>query len=161
MLFRVFTQTLGGSIDPALLVRTATRHFEASLEILNADQPDDPAAGCAWVRLRLQSARLGYARNFRLERRAATEQDWSAAVRAETNGRSAGMSTLAARCAHLWVIYPEGEPEGDAEAALLNLCGVLASAALGPVLPPDESALFGVRGSMERVEAKRGRSLLR
>jgi hypothetical protein len=161
MNYRVFTQVADGGIDPALLVRTAGRHFEASVDILSANAPATPGAGSTGVRLRLLSARRGYAQTFALESRAANTEDWAAAVRAETNGRSAGMSTLAARCANIWVITPEGEPEGDGEAALLNLCGVLASAALGPVLPPDESALFGVRGAMERVEARSGRSLLR
>ena len=59
------------------------------------------------------------------------------------------MSTLATRCAHLW----ELEPVSDAPpAATLNLCALLASIALGPVLPPDIATLFGVRGAMERVE---------
>jgi hypothetical protein len=90
--------------------------------------------------------------------RAATAEDQAAARRAEERGRSAGMSALAERCRFVWVISPLSEAP---EAAVLNLCAVLASAALGPVLPPDESALFGVRGGMERVEALCGRSLLR
>ena len=49
----------------------------------------------------------------------------------------------------------------ELDPALLNLCAILASVALGPVLTPDESALFGVRGAMERVEAVVGRSLRR
>jgi hypothetical protein len=68
------------------------------------------------------------------------------------------MSALAERCLTIWEISAESAPS---ELALLTLCGVLAAAALGPVLPPDESALFGVRGAMERADALGGRSLHR
>ena len=45
------------------------------------------------------------------------------------------------------------EPEGEAPAAItLELAGLLASVALGPVLPPDDSTLFGVRGARERAQ---------
>jgi hypothetical protein len=157
MSYCVFTQTPDGSLDPALLVRTATRHFEASLEILSAEAPPTPGAGSAWVSLRLVSARRRFSQDFKVSTRAAKAEDWAAARRAEERGKSAGMSTLAERCRFIWVI----ESESEAPVALLNLCAVLASAALGPVLPPDESALFGVRGAMERVEALTGRSLYR
>jgi hypothetical protein len=156
--YRVFTQTPEGGIDPALLVRTATRHFEASLEILSAEEPATPGAGSTRVGLRLSSTRRGFSQDFMILSRAVTTEDWAAARRAEERGRSAGMSSLAERCRFIWVISSESEAQG---CALLNLCAVLASAALGPVLPPDESALFGVRGAMERVEAIGGRSLLR
>ena len=59
------------------------------------------------------------------------------------------MSALAKRCHSLWEIQTLSE---DAELATLNLCGILASVALGPVLPDDGATLYGVRGSMERVE---------
>lgn len=154
--YRVFTQTPEGGIDPALLVRTATRHFEASLEILGAEEPVSPVTGAAGVTLRLVSARRGFSQDFKVLRRAATAEDWAAARRAEERGRSAGMSALAERCQFVWVISAGAEG-----AALLNLCAILASAALGPVLPPDESALFGVRGAMERLEARTGRTLMR
>ena len=40
--------------------------------------------------------------------------------------------------------------ESPLEAARLTLAGICASVALGPVLPPDGSTLFGVRGAIER-----------
>jgi len=58
------------------------------------------------------------------------------------------MSVLAERCPAVWEITDaEAEPR-----AALTLAGVLAAVGLGPVLPPDESALFGVRGALERLE---------
>lgn len=156
--YRVFSQASAPGIDPALLVRTATRHFEASLSILEAEPPPTADAHGRWLRLRLVSVHRAFDQRFRIDCRAATAEDWAAAGRAEQNGRSAGMSALAERCHAVWEISPES---GDSPLALLNLCGILASAALGPVLPPDESALFGVRGAMERVDALGGRSLQR
>lgn len=162
MNYRVFTQTPAGGIDPALLVRTATRHFEASLEILGAEEPLGPAMGSPGVSLRLVSERRNFSQDFKILSRAASADDWAAARRAEERGRSAGMSALAERCQFIWVISGAAGTETETEAAaLLNLCAILASAALGPVLPPDESALFGVRGAMERLEARTGRSLMR
>jgi len=68
---------------------------------------------------------------------------------AEERGRAGGMAQLAARCVALWSVTPEGEVSGTAE---LQLSALLASVALGPVLPADESTLYGVRGAMERAE---------
>jgi hypothetical protein len=59
------------------------------------------------------------------------------------------MASLAERCPTIWDVEPVGE---DSELARLNLCGILAAVALGPVLPDDGSTLYGVRGAMERVE---------
>jgi hypothetical protein len=56
---------------------------------------------------------------------------------------------LAARCPAVWIVTPEAEVQGSAE---LQLSALLASVALGPVLPDDESTLYGVRGAMERAE---------
>jgi hypothetical protein len=76
-------------------------------------------------------------------------EDLAAAERAEVAGRAAGMAALAARCKTLW----EVEPVGDVDAATLHaFCALLASVALGPVMPPDESTLYGVRGAMQRAK---------
>jgi hypothetical protein len=121
----------------------ATRHFEASLEILASDELG------ADVTLALSSHRHGFVQRFRLRTRAATAEDYAAAGRAEAHGRSGGMSALAARCRFVWTLLPL---DTEAELATLNLSGILAAVALGPVLPADESALYGVRGSMERLD---------
>lgn len=147
MTYRVFTQT--EALDPALLVRQATRFFEGVLEVL-----EEPGPGA--LRVRIMSPRRGFSSEYTLRTRAKSAEDDAAAARAEARGRAGGMAALAARCAHVWTV--EGDAQGP---ALLNLCAVLASVALGPVLPADESTLFGVRGAMERVEALTTRSLLR
>lgn len=146
MAFRVFAQT--AELDPALLVRSASRFFEAELEIL-AQSPNS-------LRVRLSSARNAYSGDFEIAARAKTDDDDRAAELAEQRSRAGGMAALARRCQRVWTLTGAVD-----DPALLNLCAILASVALGPVLTPDESALFGVRGAMERVEAVVGRSLRR
>jgi hypothetical protein len=139
--YRIFTQAPGGTLDPAHLLVQARRFFEAAVEVLAVDGDG--------VHLALESEARGYVGRFVVRARAVSERDLEEARAAEARGRAAGMSALAARCAHLW----ELEPLDDTPpAATLNLCALLASIALGPVLPPDAATLFGVRGAMERVE---------
>jgi hypothetical protein len=147
MAYRVFSQT--AELDPVSLVRNSSRFFEAELEILA-----QPSAGS--LRVRISSARRGYAGDFELTVRPKTSADDDDARLAEERSRAGGMAALARRCGHIWQITPDAESP-----SLLNLCAILASVALGPVMPDDASALFGVRGAMERVEALVGRSLAR
>ncbi len=142
MFFLVFTQAPEPRVNLAGLVRNATRHFQADVEILEE-------RGNA-VRLRLGDA------TFTLHARPSTDADRARARSAEQRGRAAGMADLAARCPTLWEVEPE---PGTSELRLHMLCAILASTALGPVLPPDDSTLYGVRGAMQRVEAIRGPSL--
>jgi hypothetical protein len=158
---RLFAQT--PRLDLAALVRSTQQFFEASVEVLEqrglvADAPGEHTSE-PFARLRISSARRQYSGVFRVRCRSALVADWQAAQSAEIRGRATGMGALAQRCSAIWEI--EAEPETTSEAALLNLCAVLAAVALGPVLPEDESTLFGVRGAMERLEALTGRSLAR
>ena len=148
MSYRVFAQV--ARPDPAALVRSATRYFEASLEILS--QPSE-----ASLALRVSSERRGYSTDFVITSRTKSAEDQAAALRAELQGRSAGMASLAGRCEFVWWL----DDSTTESPPLLNLCAILASVALGPVLPADESALFGVRGAMERFERLVGRTLSR
>lgn len=58
----------------------------------------------------------------------------------------AGMDALVARARRVWQAEDDGGP------APLVLAAVLASVLLGPVVPPREAAIFGVRGARERLE---------
>lgn len=135
MPFLIFAQAPEPRVDPAALVRNATRHFRADVEIL------EERAGT--LRLKLGDA------SFALHARVRSDADLERARRAETRGRAAGMADLAARCPTVWEVEPE---PGAAERAFHQLCAVLAITALGPVLPPDDSTLYGVRGAMERAQ---------
>ncbi len=168
MAVRIFAQS-PAKLDLARFLTAARTHFSATLEVLGADEQLTSAV------LRLESARHGYSGSYRVSARAALEEDYLAADRAEVRGRAAGMATLARRCPSVWEIGRDIEGELDDELSrngspneswneppLVNLCAILASVALGPVLPEDGSSLFGVRSSMERLEQLLGqRSLLR
>ncbi len=136
MVFLVFVQRSDPRVDLVGLVRNAGRHFGVDLEILSED--------ASTVSLRLGGA------CFTIRPRAATDADRTRAQGAELRGRAAGMSALADRCETIWEIAADA---GTPELALHQLCGVAASVALGPVLPPDDSTLYGVRGAMRRIDA--------
>ena len=87
-----------------------------------------------------------------LSARPATPLDLERARAAEERGRAGGMSDLAARCPTVWVVTFEGEPP---PALGLEFCALLASVALGPILPEDGSTLLGVRSARTRAEAAR------
>jgi hypothetical protein len=137
---RVFSQQPDLTAALPKLLQHARRFFAAEVEVL-ASQPD--------VRLRLDSARYPGRGTFRIATRPTTDDDRFAAEAAEARGRAGGMALLAARCPAVWVVTPESDVTGTAE---LQLTALLASVALGPVLPPDQSTLYGVRGAMERAE---------
>ncbi len=146
---RVFSQQPDLVAALPRLLQHARRFFAAELEVLGASPPDRDKPLDAFVGVRLESARYPGHGTFRITSRAVNGDDRFAAEAAEIRGKAGGMSDLAARCAAVWTITAEGEVTGSAE---LQLSALLASVALGPVLPEDESTLYGVRGAMERAE---------
>jgi hypothetical protein len=142
----IFAQAEGARIDVVRLAGNARKFFEAELQVLEQTAMGPEAER---VRLRLESKKHGHAGSFILRSRPATADDRFEAEAAEARGRAAGMSLLAAKCGFAWELSPEA---GAPESATLNLCAIIASVALGPVMPADRSTLYGVRGSMERVE---------
>ena len=140
---RVFAQRTELSIDLPELLRATRRYFDSTLEVLSQSEQGER------VKVRLVSEKHGYEGTFEIEARAIGPGDLAEARAAETLGRAAGMADLAERCRVLWEVRPLGE---ESPLASLNLCGILASVALGPVLPDDGATLYGVRGSMERVD---------
>jgi hypothetical protein len=143
----VFTQRADLTIDLVALLGAARRYFEASIDVQS--QSDATGLAGALVQVRLYCEKHGYEGVLSIRSRRTTEYDRADAREAEQRGHAAGMATLAERCPTIWDVEPVGL---DSELARLNLCGILASVALGPVLPDDGSTLYGVRGAMERVE---------
>jgi hypothetical protein len=140
MIHLVFAQALAPIGDTSAFSGNAQRYFKATLQAL-------PGAEGS-TRIELEGPR-GVSGTFSIRQRARTADDLERARLAEQRGRAAGMAGLAERCPTVWLIEPDA---GAHQAATLMLCAIIASAALGPVLPPDDSTLFGVRGAMERVE---------
>ena len=149
MVTRVFSQQPDLVASLPKVLAHARRFFAAEVEVLSASPVVRADVGLAEVRLRLSSARYPGSGTFRLEARYRTDDDQFAAEAAEARGNATNMSLLAAQCPAVWSITPEADVSGSAE---LQLSALLASVALGPVLPPDESTLYGVRGAMERAE---------
>ena len=149
MATRVFSQQPDLVAALPQLLAHARRFFAAEVDVLSSSAPDRPDLANAHVLLRLESARYPGQGTFRIESRPPTDADRASAEVAEVRGRAGGMAQLAARCGSLWVVTAEGEISGSAD---LQLSALLASVALGPVLPEDESTLYGVRGAMERAE---------
>jgi hypothetical protein len=144
---RIFAQRAELLLDLPELLRTARSYFDATLDVQARSEPTPD--GRDHVQILLRHDEQGYEGLFSIRTRWASEHDRADARDAEQRGQAAGMSGLAERCATIWDVEPVGE---DSELARLNLCGILATVALGPVLPDDGSTLYGVRGAMERVE---------
>ncbi|HET7541300.1 MAG TPA: hypothetical protein VFK05_15585 [Polyangiaceae bacterium] len=144
---RIFVQREQLTLDLPELLRTARRYFDATLDVQakSAIAPD----GREQVEVLLHSEQHGYQGRLSIRTRRTSEHDRADARDAEQRGQAAGMASLAERCPTIWDVEPVGE---DSELARLNLCGILAAVALGPVLPDDGATLYGVRGAMERVE---------
>jgi len=134
----VFAQSEEVRLPLTTFVAHARTH--GSLAILVRDET---AAGDAAT---IYTSAEGEKAAFRLQSRRTTPADVAVAREAEQRGRAAGMGDLAARCPTVWQL------ESDApEWLTLELCAVLAFAALGPVLPPDASTLLGVRSAREKA----------
>lgn len=144
---RVFAQRTQLSLDLPELLRAAGSYFEATLDVQARRDPTPD--GRDYVEILLRSEKHGYEGRLSIHTRWTSEHDRADARDAEQRGQAAGMAALAERCPTIWDVEPVG---ADCESARLNLCGILAAVALGPVLPDDGSTLYGVRGAMERVE---------
>ena len=139
---RVFAQRPDLTIDLPELLRATRSYFDVSLDVQSRTDPGDQ------VELVLRSDKHDYEGRLSIRSRPRSAFDLADAQQAEAVGRASGMSLLAERCPTIWEVEPVGP---DSELARLNLCAILASVALGPVLPDDCSTLYGVRGAMERV----------
>lgn len=84
--------------------------------------------------------------------REACPEVFAAADRAVEAIGGAGMDVLVARAARVWQIARV--VDGDVRAPLVA-AALLALVLLGPIVPPDEAAIYGVRGARLRLE-KRG-----
>jgi len=144
---RIFAQREQLALDLPELLKTARRYFDATLDVQSKTEiaPD----GREQVEILLHSEKHGYQGRLSIRTRRTSEHDRTDARAAEQRGQAAGMAALAERCPTIWDVEPVGE---DSQLARLNLCGILAAIALGPVLPDDGATLYGVRGAMERVE---------
>jgi hypothetical protein len=144
---RVFAQRAQLTLDLAELMRATRSYFEVTLDVQSRTEPAND--GRDQLEVLLRSEKHGYEGRLSIRTRWASDHDRADARDAEQRGQAAGMATLAERCPTIWDVESIGP---DSELARLNLCGILAAVALGPVLPDDGATLYGVRGAMERVD---------
>jgi hypothetical protein len=140
-MYLVFSQEPGGRPPHERLSTQSGRFFSTALDLVEQNENS--------VVVRLVASRPPLQGEFRIVARPTDRQDLMNARDAEARGQAAGMATLAERCPQVWTIDAAGS-QIPSEAAYLTLAGICASVALGPVLPPDGSTLFGVRGAIER-----------
>jgi hypothetical protein len=141
--YLVFSQESRPAPDALRLTAHAAKFFGAKVEIV--------AQSSSSLRIRLSCAAPAFEEDFMIEVRKVTREDLLNARDAELKGRAGGMAMLAEKCSVVWELHSEAsQPQ---QVALLTLCAICASVALGPVLPPDHSTLFGVRGAIERRDA--------
>ena len=148
MTFIVFTQSEDGLVDEAKLVLHATQFFGTKLEILGhkpAGRKDQPAE----TRIAFRSTQDNFDATFTLITRTVQTADLRAARDAEVRGQVPGMGTLAEDCHHVWEVSAGNDVP---EKASYLLCAVLASVALGPILPPEHDTLLTVRSARARAD---------
>jgi len=138
-MFLQFAQVDYTSLDLVALSEHAFRFFSAELR---AQQQDADACSNS---LLLTTRHLGSA-SFRVRARPATAEDQLGLDRAEAANQSHGMAALARRCRYVWEVTPA---PGTPAAISYYFGALLASVALGPLVPADRSGLYGVRSARE------------
>ena len=146
-MFLIFTQSEEGGVDTATLSRHAEQFFGATLTLLERGRGGGRDAK-PW-RFAMKSTRGAYDATFVLRTRKVESSDLRAARDAEARGGVVGMEALASDCAHVWELDADDATTSHASYAM---CAVLASVALGPIMPPEHDALLGVRAARERAE---------
>ncbi len=151
----VFSQV---PLEPTGLLRAASlvgRSLPEALDIDVAGFEERPALGGSLGETALISSRLSidvrYADStarYTLSQQANADPAIALARAAEQRGKAFGMAQLAERCPWVWQVGCDGELETR---LTWLLCAALAAWGLGPVLPPDQSTLFGVRGARLRA----------
>jgi hypothetical protein len=138
----VFCQSRRSLADIGALVDRAQR--EASITLVVEDTVSAPFGDA----LRLRATREGRGVRVTVVPRAAVADDLVLVRDVERRTSAAGLGDLAARCP----IVLELSAEPDSERALvLEIAALVASVTLGPVLPAERDAIFGVRGARERA----------
>jgi hypothetical protein len=77
----------------------------------------------------------------------AEEDDWALADRIDATQGTTGLALLARRCPTVWRVV--GSSKDDPWA--LKLAAVLATVMLGPIVPPSQTEIFGVRTARQKL----------
>jgi hypothetical protein len=143
-MFLQFVQQPTPCLELDRLVGQASRYFSAELEVVSQD-----TNGCQ-ATLRLKQGNV--TASFELHARLADASDRARLQPAELANQSYGMAGLGERCTCVWEVTPAPDTP---RAACFQFGALLASIALGPLLPPDGSGLYGVRSARVLAEQLR------
>ena len=146
VVFVVFSQSSDTVLPIERLAAQARAHFDAIVSVI---RPSDSDGACLCYTAR------GVRGDFDVSIRRADTGDWETARQAERI--AAGLADLAARCKAVWTIEARDEPP---QWLAFEFSALLASVALGPIVPPDRSTLLGVRSAREHANRLRGGSPL-
>ena len=150
----IFAQQTEHSLNFRRLLANAARVFDVEIEVsgeFGVEELTSPYT--AGARLVARSRRGGWIVPFSVRVRPASYHDMQDARDAEARSHASGMSLLADRCPSVWELE---SPADAAQAHAWVIAAVLASTALGPILPEDRSKLLGVRSAMLRADALHG-----
>jgi hypothetical protein len=133
--YLVFAQRHDPSPDAVGWDAQARRFFGATLAVSPAGDrlavtPDGHAVASRAVRVR-----------------SATEADYALATEAEARMSGGGLGLLARRCAMIWEVTREADPDSDA----LRVAALLASVLLGPIVDAHGPQIFGVKTAREML----------
>lgn len=146
--FTVFAQRPDARVELATWQQHAARFFEARVGLV-VDKSYDTHRGFPHVdaaRVVIAPPNAPGATRYCFARPREGD-DLAAAEDADIAAGSPGLGLLARRCPVVWLVVAE---DGDDGAALL-FSAILASVVLGPILAPDQRALFGVRTARAKL----------
>jgi hypothetical protein len=141
--YLVFSQAPEAGLPVDRLIAQARAHFDATVALQKTDHEG----------MRLSFAAHGAQGEFDVTVHLAVAEDFAAVREAERASPSGGLADLAARCKTVWTVEPRDEPP---EWLTFEFAALLASVALGPILPPNATKLLGVRSARERAGDLRG-----
>jgi hypothetical protein len=150
--YSVLSPDAEGRIDSARLEHQAARFFSCTLSLLPAKAYPSggwPRSDAAQLTLQASDGSHAVVQLVTLPLELAPSAKQQARLAAEAIG-GAGMDVLVERAKRLWQLSATAV-HGTAAMPLLA-AAILASCLLGPILPPEADALFGVRGARERLE---------
>lgn len=142
--YLVFAQTDDATLPVEQLIVQARAHFDGQLSAA-------PAAVSAAILFSYRAQ--GNSGDFSVTSCPSLAPDVARAREADRIAPSGGLADLAARCKRVWTVEPLNQP---AEWLVLDFLALLASVALGPILPSEEHVLLGVRSARERSSTLRG-----
>jgi len=141
VIYLVFCSLPQAQIDEPLVLSHGEKYFSASLSVVS--QRTQKSGKKATQELRIAyKTRKGFEAAYTLISRPVTPADRKKIREAETNGQVPGLGRLAHDCPWVWQVE-DGLEEIQPET--IQFCALLATVALGPIVPPHLDTVLSVR----------------